>query len=96
LLLGLCDDLDAATVLQACAVDLDKLRSDLTEFIDNDLAGLATDHAGDPEPTAGFQRILERVVIHVKSSGRDEVTGANVLVALFSERETHAVYFLQL
>ena len=95
LLLGLTDDSDAATVLRACGVDLDKLRSDLTDFLDKDLAGLATDRPGDPKPTAGFQRVVQRAAIHVQSSGRDEVTGANVLVALFSERESHAVYFLQ-
>ena len=95
LLLGLADDTDAATVLKACGVDLDKLRNDLTEFLDKDLAGLATDRPGDPKPTAGFQRVVQRAAIHVQSSGRDEVTGANVLVALFSERESHAVYFLQ-
>src|ERR1700712_3401789 len=96
LLLGLTDDSDAATVLRACGVDLDKLRHDLTEFLDKDLSGLATDRPGDPKPTAGFQRVVQRAAIHVQSSGRDEVTGANVLVALFSERESHAVYFLQL
>jgi ATP-dependent Clp protease ATP-binding subunit ClpA len=96
LLLGLAEDTDAATVLRACGVDLDKLRSDLSEFLDKDLAGLATDRAGDPKPTAGFQRVVQRAAIHVQSSGRDEVSGANVLVALFSERESHAVYFLQL
>jgi ATP-dependent Clp protease ATP-binding subunit ClpA len=95
LLLGLTDDSDAATVLRACGVDLEKLRSDLTDFLDKDLAGLATDRPGDPKPTAGFQRVVQRAAIHVQSSGRDEVTGANVLVALFSERESHAVYFLQ-
>src|SRR6202522_1044567 len=96
LLLGLADDTDAATVLKACGLDLDKLRTDLGEFLDKDLAGLATDRAGDPKPTAGFQRVVQRAAIHVQSSGRDEVSGANVLVALFSERESHAVYFLQL
>jgi len=96
LLLGLADDQDAATVLKACGVDLDKLRADLTEFLDKDLQGLTTDRPGDPKPTAGFQRVVQRAAIHVQSSGRDEVTGANVLVALFSERESHAVYFLQL
>ena len=95
LLLGLADDTDAATVLRACGVDLDKLRTDLTEFLDKDLAGLATDRPGEPKPTAGFQRVVQRAAIHVQSSGKDEVTGANVLVALFSERESHAVYFLQ-
>jgi ATP-dependent Clp protease ATP-binding subunit ClpA len=96
LLLGLADDTDAATVLRACGVDLDKLRADLTEFLDKDLHGLASDRPAEPKPTAGFQRVVQRAAIHVQSSGRDEVTGANVLVALFSERESHAVYFLQL
>ena len=96
LLLGLVDDGDAATVLRACGVDLDKLRTDLTEFLDKDLAGLASDRSSEPKPTAAFQRVVQRAAIHVQSSGRDEVTGANTLVALFSERESHAVYFLQL
>jgi ATP-dependent Clp protease ATP-binding subunit ClpA len=96
LLLGLTEDADAATVLRACGLDLEKLRADLCEFLDKDLAGLATDRPGDPKPTAGFQRVVQRAAIHVQSSGRDEVTGANVLVALFSERESHAVYFLQM
>ena len=96
LLLGLVEDADALTVLRACGVDIEKIRKDLTEFLDKDLAGLATERAGDPKPTAGFQRVVQRAAIHVQSSGRDEVTGANVLVALFSERESHAVYFLQL
>src|SRR3984885_5609251 len=96
LLLGLIDDADAVTVLRACGVDIEKIKKDLTEFLDKDLAGLATDRAGEPKPTAGFQRVVQRAAIHVQSSGRDEVTGANVLVALFSERESHAVYFLQL
>ena len=96
LLLGLVEDADAVTVLRACGVDIEKIKKDLTEFLDKDLAGLATDRAGDPKPTAGFQRVVQRAAIHVQSSGRDEVTGANVLVALFSERESHAVYFLQL
>src|SRR5918998_2596183 len=96
LLLALTDDQDSSTVLRACGVDLEKLKRDLTEFLDKDLAGLVTERAGDPKPTAGFQRVVQRAAIHVQSSGRDEVTGANVLVALFSERESHAVYFLQL
>ncbi len=96
LLLGLVEDADALTVLRACGVDIEKIKKDLTEFLDKDLAGLATDRAGEPKPTAGFQRVVQRAAIHVQSSGRDEVTGANVLVALFSERESHAVYFLQL
>jgi ATP-dependent Clp protease ATP-binding subunit ClpA len=96
LLLALADDVDAATVLRACGVDADKLKRDLSEFLDKDLAGLVSDRGGDAKPTAGFQRVVQRAAIHVQSSGRDEVTGANVLVALFSERESHAVYFLQL
>ncbi|MCK8785098.1 ATP-dependent Clp protease ATP-binding subunit ClpA [Roseomonas sp. NAR14] len=96
LLLALAEDADATTVLKACGVDLDKLKRDLGEFLDKDLAGLVTERAGDPKPTAGFQRVVQRAAIHVQSSGRDEVSGANVLVALFSERESHAVYFLQL
>ncbi len=96
LLLGLGDDGDAVTVLKACGVDVERLKRDLTEFLDKDLAGLVSDRAGDPKPTAGFQRVVQRAAIHVQSSGREEVTGANVLVALFSERESHAVYFLQL
>ncbi len=95
LLLALADDTDAATVLRACGVDVDRLKKDVAEFLDKDLAGLVSDRSGDPKPTAGFQRVVQRAAIHVQSSGRDEVTGANVLVALFSERESHAVYFLQ-
>src|SRR5919107_992452 len=96
LLLALTEDGDATNVLRACGVDVEKLRRDLTEFLDKDLAGLVAERSGDPKPTAGFQRVVQRAAIHVQSSGRDEVTGANVLVALFSERESHAVYFLQL
>ncbi len=96
LLLALTDDTDAAGVLRACGVDAEKLKRDLAEFLDKDLAGLVTERSGDPKPTAGFQRVVQRAAIHVQSSGRDEVSGANVLVALFSERESHAVYFLQL
>ena len=96
LLLSLTDDQDAISVLRACNVDLDRLRRDLTDFIDSALADLVTARVGDPKPTAGFQRVVQRAAIHVQSSGREEVTGANVVVALFSERESHAVYFLQL
>ena len=96
LLLSLTDDQDAVAVLRACGVDLEQLHHDLTDFIDNDLADIGRSQGGEPKPTAGFQRVVQRAVIHVQSSGREEVTGANVLVALFSERESHAVYFLQL
>jgi ATP-dependent Clp protease ATP-binding subunit ClpA len=95
LLLALIDDPDAVPVLKACGVDLAHLRQDVINFIDNDLESLRAGTQADPKPTAGFQRVVQRSVIHVQSSGRDEVTGANVLVALFSERESHAVYFLQ-
>ena len=80
--------------MEACGVDLEKLRRNLTDYIDNELTGLIMDETEDCKPTAGFQRVIQRV-IHVQSSGRDEVTGANVLVAMFAERESHAAYFLQ-
>jgi ATP-dependent Clp protease ATP-binding subunit ClpA len=95
LLLSLTEDQDAVAVMRACGVDIDKLRRDVTEYIDAELANLAVTRADDAKPTAGFQRVLQRAAIHVQSSGREEVTGANVLIALFSERESHAVYFLQ-
>ena len=94
-MLALTEDPDAVAVLRACGVELDRLRSDLLDYIDNELANLITAQPGDAKPTAGFQRVLQRAAIHVQSSGREEVTGANVLVAMFSERESHAVYFLQ-
>ena len=95
LLLALVDDHDALAVLRACGVDVDRLRRALGEYIDTDLVNLILARPEDAKPTAGFQRVLQRAAIHVQSSGREEVTGANVLVALFSERESHAVYFLQ-
>ena len=96
LLLSLTEDPDAIAVLKACDVELDRLNVDLTEFLDNELAEIDNPRGLEPKPTAGFQRVVQRAVIHVQSSGREEVTGANVLVALFSERESHAVYYLQL
>ncbi|OYW67855.1 MAG: ATP-dependent Clp protease ATP-binding subunit ClpA [Bosea sp. 12-68-7] len=95
LLLALVDDQDAAAVMRACSVDLDTLRRNLVDYIDAELANLVTDGRDDSKPTAGFQRVIQRAVIHVQSSGREEVTGANVLVAMFAERESHAAYFLQ-
>ena len=95
LLWALIDDRDAAAVMEACNVDLTTLRGALAHYVDNDLAALATADGDDAKPTAGFQRVIQRAVIHVQSSGREEVTGANVLVAIFSERESHAAYFLQ-
>src|ERR1700752_1875480 len=95
LLLALIEDQDAAAVMRACNVDLDKLRRNLTAYVESELANLITDDGKDSKPTAMFQRVIQRAVIHVQSSGRDEVTGANVLVAIFAERESHAAYFLQ-
>jgi len=95
LLLSLVDDEDAAGVMRACDVDLPSLRTTLTNYVDNELRSLVVDDGEDAKPTAGFQRVIQRAVIHVQSSGREEVSGANVLVAIFSERESHAAYFLQ-
>ncbi|MBL4614148.1 MAG: ATP-dependent Clp protease ATP-binding subunit ClpA [Magnetovibrio sp.] len=95
LLLSLVDDPDAISVLRACDVDLDKVQKDISNFLENELVLPVLDGLEDPKPTSGFQRVIQRAIIHVQSSGREEVTGANVLVALFSERESHAVYFLQ-
>jgi len=95
LLLSLIDDEDATAVMRACEVELPALRTTLTNYVDNELKSLIVDDGEDAKPTAGFQRVIQRAVIHVQSSGREEVTGANVLVAIFSERESHAAYFLQ-
>jgi len=96
LLSSLIDEPDAARVLQACAVNLVELRKELTDFIEDDLSTLITDVEGsEAVPTAAFQRVIQRAAIHVQSSGRTEVTGANVLVAIFAERESNAAYFLQ-
>ena len=95
-LISLTEDQDAIAVLRACKVGLAKLRNDLLDFVDNDLSAMTNAAVMEPKPTAGFQRVIQRAAIHVQSSGREEVTGANVLVALFSERESHAVYYLQL
>lgn len=95
LLLALIDDEEAAAVMRACEVDLGALRATLTGYVDNELRSLVVDDGEDAKPTAGFQRVIQRAVIHVQSSGREDVTGANVLVAIFSERESHAAYFLQ-
>ena len=95
LLLSLTDDQDAVAVLKACGVDIDGLRRNLSNYIDEELSSLITNRTDEAKPTAGFQRVLQRAAIHVQSSGREEVTGANVLVAVFSERESNAVYFLQ-
>ncbi|MGR3678398.1 MAG: ATP-dependent Clp protease ATP-binding subunit ClpA [Paracoccaceae bacterium] len=96
LLLALIEEPDAARVLRACSVNLDELRSNLSEFVNEELSNLVTDVDGsEAVPTAAFQRVIQRAAIHVQSSGRTEVTGANVLVAIFAERESDAAYFLQ-
>jgi len=95
LLLALTDDEDAVAVLRGCSVDLDRLRREVLNYLNNELANLVADHSDDAKPTASFQRALQRAAIHIQSAGREEVTGANVLVAMFAEREAHAVYFLQ-
>jgi len=95
LLLALCDDNDARSVLRACNVEIDQLRLQLSNYLDEDLTSLSVEEEEEAKPTAGFQRVIQRTVYHVQSSGRDEVTGANVLVAVFAERESHAVFFLQ-
>src|SRR5690242_21029848 len=95
LLLALVDDGDAQQVMKACNVNLDALRTTLRKYVDEELVTLVIEDGDDAKPTTGFQRVVQRAVLHVQNSGRDEVTGANVLVALFTERESHAVYFLQ-
>lgn len=96
LLLALTDDEDAIAVMTACKVDIPALKSALVEYIDEDLSSLITDNpSGRVQPTAAFQRVVQRAVLHVESSGRDEVSGANILISIFSERESHATYFLQ-
>ena len=95
LLLALIDDADASAVMRACNVDLPELKQTVLNYIDTELDNLVTGYDEDSKPTAGFQRVIQRAVIHVQSSGREEVSGANVLVAIFAERESHAAYFLQ-
>jgi len=95
LLLSLTEDEDAIGVMKACDVDLGVLKTTLTNYVDNELKSLMVDDGEDAKPTPSFQRVIQRAVIHVQSSGREDVTGANVLVAIFSERESHAAYFLQ-
>src|SRR5215218_3754453 len=95
LLMALVDDTHASQVMSACGVNRDELKATVKQYLDSELTALVADSATDPTPTSGFQRVVQRAILHVQSSGRDEVTGANVLVALFSERESYAVYFLQ-
>ncbi|AGH48704.1 MULTISPECIES: ATP-dependent Clp protease ATP-binding subunit ClpA [Sphingomonadales] len=95
LLLALIDDEHAAKVMAACGVELGDLKEAVRLYLDTELDALKVEGNTDPSPTSGFQRVVQRAILHVQSSGREEVTGANVLVALFSERESYAVYFLQ-
>jgi ATP-dependent Clp protease ATP-binding subunit ClpA len=95
LLAALIDDRDAAAVMRACNVDLDQLRARVGEYLDTELGNLVHKGTAEAQPTTGFQRVIHRAVVHVQSSGREEVTGANVLVAIFAERESHAAFFLQ-
>jgi RNA polymerase sigma factor (sigma-70 family) len=95
LLLALTDDEDASALMKGCKVDLAKLKEHLTNYIDSELKTLVIDDGRDSSPTTAFQRVIQRAVIHVQSSGGQEVTGADVLVAVFAERESHAAYFLE-
>ena len=95
LLLALVDDPEGSEVMNACGVDTEELSNVVRQYLDQEYQSLKTDGDADPQPTAGFQRVIQRAILHVQSSGKDTVTGANVLVALFSERDSYAVYFLQ-
>ncbi len=94
LLLAMLDNPSAAEVLKACGVDLEELRGVLADFISEHTPRLSPHSDADTQPTQGFQRVIQRAILHVQSSGKKEVTGANVLVAIFGEKESHAVYFL--
>ena len=94
LLLALLDNPSAEGVLKACTADVPRLRGDLEQAINTSVSVLAEDVDRDTQPTLGFQRVLQRAVYHVQSSGKKEVTGANVLVAIFGEKDSHAVYYL--
>src|ERR1700748_2448773 len=95
LLLALMDDADAAQVMKACNVDVEALRRAVQKYVDEELVTLVIEDGEEAKPTTGFQGVAQRAVLHVQNSGRDEVTGANVLVALFTERESHAGYLLR-
>lgn len=96
LLTALCDDADASALMESCQVDVTQLRRDLTSFLEEDLQGIQNPtEAEPPQPTAAFQRVIQRAAIHIQSTGQNTISGANVLIALFAERESHAVYFLQ-
>ncbi len=94
LLLAMIDNPTAAEVLRACGANLDKLRSELNHYIEEHTPNVGGDEEVDTQPTLGFQRVIQRAILHVQSSGKKEVTGANVLVAIYGEKESHAVFFL--
>ena len=96
LLLALLEDDDAKEVLVSCDIDLKELRSILNDFIDNELSSLKVKNFSEVKPTASFQRVIQRAVHHVQMSGNGKATGANILVAIYSERESHAVFYLNL
>ena len=95
LLLALLEDQDAASVMNACDVDMPALKKSLINYLDTELNSIIVDDGEEAKPTGAFQRVIQRAVIHVQSSGRDDVTGANVLVAIFSEQESRAAYLLR-
>ena len=94
LLLALLDNPTAAEVLRSCGANMDELRKNLTQHITEQTPRIAADREVDTQPTLGFQRVIQRAILHVQSSGKKEVTGANVLVAIFGEKDSHAVYYL--
>ncbi|MFK8016625.1 MAG: ATP-dependent Clp protease ATP-binding subunit ClpA [Gammaproteobacteria bacterium] len=96
LLLALVDVPQVAEVLRACGADLDKLRRDLAEFVDETTPRIADDQEQEVQPTLGFQRVLQRAVFHIQSSGKDKVNATNVLVAIFGEKQSHAAYLLSM
>src|SRR5512138_1386120 len=95
LLLALLDNPTAAEVLRSCGANMDELRKSLSQHVSEQTPRIAADREVDTQPTLGFQRVIQRAILHVQSSGKKEVTGANVLVAIFGEKDSHAVYFLQ-
>ena len=95
LLLAIIDDDDAISIFKHCSIDLNKIRDDLQGYIDNELRHIIVKDLDDVKPTTSFQRVVQRAVIHVQTSGKDEVTSANILVSIFSERESHAVLFFK-
>ena len=95
LLLAMLDNPSAAEVLRACSANIEEIRKSLTDFVAEHTPTVAGSDDVDTQPTLGFQRVIQRAILHVQSSGKKEVTGANVLVAIFGEKDSHAVYFLQ-